>query len=284
MRVLMFGRTGQVAREIRRALPDVTSLSRTEADLRNPDTCAAVIRASRADVIINAAAYTAVDRSESEPELAMAVNAAAPAAMARAAAETGTPFLHISTDYVYEGGGTAPWTEDGATGPLGVYGKSKLAGDESITAAGGPHVILRTSWVFSAQGTNFVKTMLRLGREREILKIVADQTGGPTAATDIAAALVGIARKFGAGSGKAGIYNFAGAPSTNWADFAREIFRQAGLATQVNDIPTVDYPTPAARPGNSRLNCAKIARDYGIDQPDWRSSLTAVLNELKRAG
>ena len=197
MRVLVFGQTGQVATELaRQAAPDMamTCMGRDRADLSDPAACAAVIAASDADVVINAAAYTAVDRAESAEDLATTINGTAPGAMAAACKAAGIPFLHVSTDYVFDGSGTRPWQPDDATGPLGAYGRSKLAGEQAVRAAGGAHAITRTSWVFSAHGANFVKTMLRLGAERDKLTIVADQIGGPTAAADIAAALLTMAR------------------------------------------------------------------------------------------
>jgi len=284
MKVLVFGSTGQVARELQRRCPPdvaVVQLGRAEADLRDPAACAALIAGTDADVVINAAAYTAVDRAETEEALAHAVNAVAPAAMARAAALRGVPILHISTDYVFDGGGTTPWQPDMATGPLGAYGRTKLAGEQGVAAAGGAHAILRTSWVFSAHGANFVKTMLRFGRERPVLRVVDDQIGGPTAAGDIAAALLRMAARFHAGTGQSGIYHFAGAPDVSWADFAREILRKAGLDVTVTDIPSADYPTAAARPGNSRLDCTSLERAFGIARPDWRASLAMVLQELE---
>ena len=283
-RIVVFGRTGQLATELLRQCPDdvvMTALGRADVDLADPEKAAARVHAAEADVIINAAAYTAVDRAESEEEAAHLVNAAAPAAMARAAAARGIPFLHVSSDYVYDGSGTQPWTPDSPTGPLGAYGRTKLAGDLGVVAAGGPHAVLRTSWVFSAHGGNFVKTMLRLGAERDRLTIVADQIGGPTAAGDIAAALLTMARAFAEGRGASGIYHFAGAPDVSWADFAREIFAQARMTgVRVEDIPTTAYPTPARRPGNSRLDCTSLEAAFAIVRPDWRTSLAAVLKDL----
>ena len=260
MKLLVFGRTGQVARELQlRAEPDVQviALGRDAVDLNDSDACAAAIRTHDADAVINAAAYTAVDRAEAEVALADRINGAAPGAMARAAAERKTPFLHISTDYVFAGDGTAPWTTNAPTGPLGVYGRSKLAGEKGVRGAGCVHAILRTSWVFSAHGGNFVKTMLRLGAERPALNIVKDQIGGPTAAADIADALLVMARALVSDPRKSGTYHFAGAPNIGWDGFAREIFAQAGLAVKVNGIGTEDYPTQAPRPLNSRLDCAE---------------------------
>ena len=281
--LLVFGRTGQVATEIARlAGPDLalTSLGREAADLSDPAACAAIVAGTDADVVINVAAYTAVDKAEAQEDLAAVINAEAPAAMARAAADRGLPFLHVSTDYVYDGTGTAPFTPDSPTGPLSAYGRTKLAGDLGVIAAGGPHAILRTSWVFSAHGGNFVKTMLRLGREREKLTIVADQIGGPTPAADIAAALLVMAGKFHAGTAKSGIYHFSGAPDVSWAGFAREVFAQTEIACAVEDIPTSSYPTPATRPPNSRLDCSSLQKAFGIERPDWRAGLSDVLKEL----
>lgn len=280
MKLLVFGSTGQVACELHRLVPEATFLSRAEADLSDPPSCSEAIALSDADVVINAAAYTAVDRAESDEEAAELVNGAAPAAMARTAAAKGIPFLHISTDYVFHGGGTRPWQPDDDTTPLGAYGRSKLAGEHGIRAAGGRFVILRTSWVFSAFGSNFVKTIRRLGQSRDSLNVVADQIGGPTAARDIAATLVEMARQLQAGRGAPGIYHYAGEPDVSWADFAREIYRQAGLPTVVNDIPTAAYPTPAQRPLNSRLDCSTLQAVYGIVRPDWRASLSTVLDDL----
>jgi dTDP-4-dehydrorhamnose reductase len=280
VKALVFGSTGQVAQELRVRLPEAVFLSRAEADLRAPETCAAAITASDAEVVINAAAYTAVDQAESDEATAMLVNGLAPAAMARAAAARGLPFLHISTDYVFDGSGTRPWQPDADSGPLGSYGRTKLAGEHGIHAAGGRFAILRTSWVFSAHGTNFVKTMLRLGKTRDTLAVVADQIGGPTAAGDIAAALIEMGRLLSLGLGAPGTYHFAGTPDVSWAAFAREIFRQAGLKTQVTDIPSQAYPTPARRPQNSRLDCSTTETVFGIVRPDWHKSLNKVLKDL----
>jgi dTDP-4-dehydrorhamnose reductase len=194
------------------------------------------------------------------------------------------PFLHVSTDYVFDGSPGRAWTEGDLTGPLGVYGASKLAGEQAVAAAGGTHVILRTAWVFSAHGGNFVKTMLRYGRDNDEMRVVGDQWGGPTPARDIAAALWTIARAWGAGQGQSGVFHFAGAPATTWAGFAEAIFAQSGWdrIPRVTPIPAADWPTKARRPANSTLDCRKIAETYGIAQPDWRLGLDEVINELAR--
>lgn len=201
--------------------------------------------------------------------------------MARAAAARGIPFLHISTDYVFDGSGTQPWSTEDTPAPKGAYGRSKLQGEFGVAQAGGAYVILRTSWVFSAHGANFVKSMLKLGKERDALSIVNDQIGGPTSAVDIAATLLKMATVFKEGDGKTGTYHYSGEPDVSWEAFAREIFAQAGLKVDVTGIPSSAYPTPAARPLNSRLDCRRLETGFSIHCPDWRASLTHVLNELK---
>lgn len=279
-KILVFGQTGQVATELALQAP-VSALSRDVADLSDPEACAAIIAATDADVIINAAAYTAVDAAQSDEAQATIVNGHAPAAMARAAAARGLPFIHISTDYVFDGSGTAPMAPNMPTGPINAYGRSKLAGEDGIRAAGGAYAILRTSWVFSAHGNNFVKTMLRLSETRTALTVVGDQVGGPTAAADIAATCLKLAHAFYAGNGKTGTYHYSGSPDVSWADFAREIFAQSNRAITVTDIPTADFPTPAKRPGNSRMDCTDLETAYAVYRPDWRQSLGAVLKTLK---
>lgn len=284
MKALVFGRTGQVATELQIQAPGrgiaLVVLGRDEADLSQPAACAAAIAATDADVVINAAAHTAVDRAESEEDLALAINGSAPTAMAAAAAARGLPFLHVSTDYVFAGTGTTPWKPTDPTGPLGAYGRTKLAGEQGVAAAGGPFAILRTSWVFSAHGANFVKTMLRLAETRTELNVVADQIGGPTPAAAIADALLTMAGQMVTDGSKGGIHHFSGAPDTSWAGFAREIFAQAGKAVTVHDIPTEAYPTPAARPLNSRMDCSALESAFGIARPDWRRGLSDVLARL----
>jgi dTDP-4-dehydrorhamnose reductase len=286
VKLLVIGQNGQVARElVRRAPPGATVLAvgRDRADLREPAACAALVAGAEADAVINAAAFTAVDRAEAEEAEATVVNADAPGAMARAAARRGMPFLHISTDYVFDGGGSAAFTPDAPVAPLGAYGRSKLAGERQVAAAGGAHLILRTSWVFSAHGANFVKTMLRLGREREALNVVADQIGGPTPAAAIADALFAAARAMVAGA-PGGVQHFAGMPHVSWADFARAIMAEAGLACRINDIPSTAYPTPARRPLNSRLDSGRFEAQFRVKAPDWRQGLKQVVAELGAGG
>ncbi|MBM9593907.1 dTDP-4-dehydrorhamnose reductase [Roseitranquillus sediminis] len=281
MRLLVFGRTGQVATELARIAPEAVFLGREQADLADPAAGARAVAAAEVDAVVNAAAWTAVDAAEDNREAAFAANGAAPAAMAEACAARGLPFVQISTDYVFDGSGDRPWAPEDATGPLGAYGASKLAGEEGVRAAGGTHAILRTSWVFSAHGSNFVKTMLRLGAERDGLRIVTDQVGGPTPAADIARACLTIARGLADEPARTGTYHYSGAPDVSWAGFARAIFAAAGLAVEVTEIPTADYPTPAPRPLNSRLDCAATEAVFGLARPDWRAGLEAVLAELR---
>ena len=282
MKLLILGRTGQVARELIRRAPkgmQITALGRDQADLSDPAACARAVLASGAAAVINAAAYTAVDRAETETALAMTVNGEAPGAIAMAAAALGIPFLHLSTDYVFDGAGSLPFPPEAMTNPLSAYGRSKLLGERMIRAAGGNALILRTAWVFSAHGANFVKTMLRLGAERETLNVVADQTGGPTPAAAIADALLSAARAMGKGK-SGGLHHFSGTPAINWAGFARAIMDGAGLPCRITDIPTTAYPTPARRPLNSRLDCGSFRRQFGVGQPDWHQGLRDVLTEL----
>lgn len=279
MSLLVFGKTGQLAIELQRH-GKVEALGRDQADLSDPSACAAAILERRPAAVINAAAYTAVDRAEQEEPLALVVNGQAPGAMARAAASLGVPFLHVSTDYVFDGTGEGPWKPSDTVNPLGAYGRTKLAGEIAVHEAGGKAAILRTSWVFSAHGANFVKTMLRLGQERDSLNVVADQVGGPTPSASIAKALLVMAKAMQGGV-KGGVYHFAGEPDISWAGFAREIFSQAGSDVSVHGIPATDYPTPAVRPMNSRLDCTSLMADFGIERPDWRAGLAEVLVELR---
>jgi dTDP-4-dehydrorhamnose reductase len=276
--ILVFGKTGQVATELQRQ-GDVTALGRDQADLSDPQGCAAVIANLKPSVVINAAAYTAVDRAEEEDALAQMINAASPGAMAGACAHLDIPFLHVSTDYVFDGSGQRSWQETDPVSPQNAYGRTKLAGEQAIRASGARHIILRTAWVFSAHGANFVKTMLRLIETRDALNVVEDQIGGPTPAADIATTLLILADHMRGGA-EGGTYHYAGEPHTSWAGFARAIFAEADRDVTVTGIPSADYPTPAKRPLNSRLDCAKLAADFGITPADWKAGLAAVLKDL----
>jgi len=280
MSLLVFGQTGQVATEIARRAPHALCLGRDKADLADPDACALAIKRHAPRAVINAAAYTAVDRAEDEEPQATRINADAPAAMAHACATLGIPLIHISTDYVFDGSGNAPRAVKAPTAPLNAYGRSKLAGEAAIRATGAAHAILRTSWVFSAHGSNFLKTMLRLSDTRDALSIVNDQIGGPTPAGYIAEACLTIVNRLTADPTLTGTYHFSGAPDVSWQGFAEAIFAAAGRHVTVTGIPTADYPTPAARPLNSRLDCRTTETAFGLTRPDWRAALPDILNEI----
>ena len=278
--ILVFGKTGQVASELQR-LGDVLALGRNQADLSDPVACVQRIRALSPRAVINAAAYTAVDKAEEDEELATIINGDAPTAIARACAEMQIPLVHISTDYVFEGLGKVPWKPSDTTEPQNAYGRSKLAGETGILGSAATYVILRTSWVVSAHGTNFIKTMLRLSETRDTLRVVADQIGGPTPARDIASACLMIAQHLQDDPTKSGTYHYSGAPSVSWADFASEIFAQAARSVNVIPIQTTEYQTPAKRPLNSRMDCRTTVSTFGVKRPDWRIGLNEILTELE---
>lgn len=278
--ILVFGKTGQVARELQR-LGDVVALDRNEVDLSNPQACADAVRHYSLDAVINAAGYTAVDRAEEEETLATVVNGDAPTAMAKACAELDIPLVHISTDYVFAGTGEIPWGPDDRTDPQNAYGRSKLTGEIGVRESGAVYANLRTSWVVSAHGENFVKTMLRLSDTESELNVVADQIGGPTPARDIAAACLQIAEQLAKDHAKSGTYHFSGTPNVSWADFATQIFDLAGKPTKVKAVPTKYYPSPATRPLNSRMNCRLTEQVFGISSPKWREGLKMILRDLE---
>ena len=280
MKILLFGKTGQVAKELCNR-PNVTAIGRDKADFTEPQKIIEIVKSTDADIIINAVAYTSVDLAEEEFDLANIINGTTVKELAKVSASRNIPFLHISTDYVFKGDGNLNWKTSDQTNPQNSYGKSKLIGESGILEAGGPHVILRTSWVFSSHGNNFVKTMLRLASNNNELSIVKDQIGGPTCAKDIANALWKIASDFYAGNGITGIYHFSGKPNSSWANFASEIFSQTHQDIKIKQILTKDFLTKAKRPLNSRLDCSSLRIDYGIKQPEWKKSLTNVLANLK---
>ena len=290
MSVLVFGRTGQLGHAFEE-MPGWRLVGRDEADLAEPGAAARLVAQARPAWVVNAAAYTAVDQAESEPEAARRINAEAVAEIAAAAAEAGAALLHVSTDYVYDGAKTGPWREDDPTGPLGVYGQTKLEGERLARAANPRTVILRTAWVYAPWGKNFVRTMLRLAAERPQLRIVDDQRGNPTSALDLARAcrrvtetLEGAPGGAAAGDPRWGVYHYAGAGTVSWAGFAREIFRQAearkliARAPQIEPIATADYPTPARRPANSALDCARFERAFGLAPRPWEAALAEVMD------
>lgn len=287
-RLLVTGCTGQVALSLKEraaAHPgiEVVLLGRPGLDLEQPDLVAASIMAAKPDAVISAAAYTAVDKAEAEPSRAFAANRDGAAAAARAAAALGVPFIHLSTDYVYSGDKPSPYVESDATGPVSVYGRSKLEGEQAVLAAHGQALILRTAWVYSPFGSNFVKTMLRLGKEREVVKVVDDQQGNPTSAIDIADAVLRIAPEL-RDQAAGGIYHLCGTGSTTWCGFARAIFAEAamrGMAVpRVEAIGTADYPTPARRPANSRLDTAAFASRFGHALRPWPEAVAETVARL----
>lgn len=291
--ILVFGATGQLGREIAALHPvdglTITCLPRSVADLSQPDTLPALIEQHAPSGVINAAAYTAVDKAEQETVLANTVNGVAPGAIARQCATMGIPLVHVSTDYVFDGSKNSAYTEDDPIAPLGAYGQSKAKGEAAIREALDQHLILRTAWVYSAHGHNFVKTMLRLGADRDQLRVVADQRGSPTAAGDLARACVDAMRQVITYDRKDvwGTYHYAGQGAVSWHGFAEAIFAIAETSWQrrptVDAITTAEYPTPAARPANSVLDCQKIADQLGIVATPWRQSLEPVVKALLAA-
>jgi dTDP-4-dehydrorhamnose reductase len=291
LRLVVTGTKGQVVGALRMrgaaAGVDVIAIGRPDLDFRDSRSIAAVLNDVEADAIVNAAAYTAVDKAESEPDVAMAINAEAAGAVAQAAARRGTPIIQLSTDYVFDGDLDRPYREDDPVDPTGAYGRSKLAGELAVIAAGSAHVVLRTAWVYSPFGSNFVRTMLRLGETRDLVRIVADQCGNPTSAFNIADAVIAVARNLRAEPKRRelfGLFHVVDSGEATWADFAEAIFAEATRlghpAVRVERIATSDYPTPARRPANSRLDASRFARIHGVVMPDWRVSLAPVVRAL----
>lgn len=285
MKILVCGRNGQVAQALQQALAglgELHLLGRDQLDLAQPEGMREPLRQLAPDLIINAAAHTAVDQAESEAPLAYAINAEGPRVLAEEAARLGTPLIHYSTDYVFDGNKTTPYVEDDPVHPLGVYGQSKLAGEQAITAVGAQHLILRTSWVYSLHGRNFLLTMQRLLQERPQLKVVDDQIGAPTWAGTIAASTRALIERWQAGqAGAWGTYHLTAQGETSWFGFAQAIAEQLkarGLpCAELLPIPSSEYPTPARRPLNSRLDCSRLAREWQVSQPHWQQALIDCL-------
>jgi dTDP-4-dehydrorhamnose reductase len=279
--ILVFGKTGQVASELAK-LPQTVCIGRDAADLRNPSSCADLVLRFRPQAVINAAAYTNVDGAEEDEKNATIINAYAPVAMAEICSNLDIPIVHISTDYVFDGSGHSPRNSNHIPSPLGAYGRSKLLGEVGILNTRAQAVILRTSWVFSANGKNFVKTMLSLSDTKNELSIVADQIGGPTSARSIAQTCHTIATQIiGKTNKNTGIYHFSGFPDVSWAEFAEEIFSQSKCSTVVNSIISDQYLTSSVRPLNSRLDCTKLLNDFGVERSNWKIELSDVLSELE---
>ena len=295
MKLLLLGQNGQVGWELQRALAplgqlvgcDIDSPPELRADFTQPEELAALVERVQPDVIVNAAAHTAVDKAEGEPDLARSINAIAPGALARAAAARGAVFVHYSTDYVFDGSGDAPRDEDAPTAPLSVYGRTKLEGEQQIRAAGGVHLILRTSWVYAARGGNFARTMLRLAAERDALSVIDDQVGAPTGAELLADVSAHALLRVRATPALGGTYHCVAAGTTSWHGYARfviEAARAAGrpvkvTADAIRPIQTAAYPTPAARPLNSRLATHKLQEAFGLVPPPWQRGVERVLAE-----
>ena len=294
MKILLLGKNGQVGWQLQRALAplgEIVALERKDAggDLADPQGLAAAVRAAKPQVIVNAAAYTAVDKAESEPQLARLINTEAPAALAREAAASGALLVHYSTDYVFDGSGSAPWQESDATGPLNVYGATKLAGEQAIAASGCAHLTFRTSWVYAAHGDNFIKTMLRLAATRERLTVIDDQKGAPTGAELIADVTAHAISQTLQQPAKAGLYHLTAAGEASWFDYAQYVLalaRQArpqGVKTAaggVQPISSSQYPAAARRPLNSRLDTRRLQAAFGLQMPPWQQGVTRVLREI----
>lgn len=284
MKVLLTGKSGQVGGELLRSLAplgEVIAPGRDELDLSRPDSIERSLRAHYPQVIVNAAAYTAVDRAEAERELAFAVNAQGPGLLARGASRIGALLVHYSTDYVFDGAKRGPYVEDDPTHPLSAYGESKVAGEQAITASGCRHLIFRTSWVYAARGRNFLLTILRLARERDELRVVDDQFGAPTTGRMLASATAEIlARPQRLTAAASGVYHMSARGETSWCRFARAILDARGLSTRLVAIPTSEYPTPARRPAHSVLSNAKLERTFAVQLPDWREGLAQTLAEI----
>lgn len=286
MKILVTGRDGQVAQSLaeRHGGHELVFAGRPGLDLADSASIERTVTAVNPDLVISAAAYTAVDKAEDEPGLAMAVNGEGPGVLARAAARIGAPVIHLSTDYVFDGSLDRPWREDDSVAPLGVYGATKLAGEQAVAASGATHAILRTAWVYSPFGNNFVKTMLRLAETRDSLNVVEDQYGCPTSALDIADGIMAVVAGLQSARGANSIYHLAGTGETHWADFARAIFaestKRGGPVAEVTGIPSSGYPTRAVRPANSRLDCTRLAQIFGYRAPRWEESLAQVMDRL----
>ncbi len=295
MKILLFGRSGQVGWELQRALAPLGELVALDAEstewhanFADPEALASTVRAVAPQWIVNAAAHTAVDRAESEPALARSINATAPGVLAREAAAIGASLLHYSTDYVFDGSGTTPWVEDAVTGPLSVYGATKLEGEEAIRRSGCQHLIFRTSWVYAARGGNFAKTMLKLAAERDTLKVIDDQIGAPTGADLLADVSAHALRQLARQPELSGIYHLVASGHTSWHGYARHVIERARAAGRpirvapeaIEAVPTTAFPTPAQRPRNSRLDTRKLQQSFSLHLPAWQVGVDRLLAEI----
>ena len=279
--ILIFGKTGQVAREFK-FFGDTVLLDRKDADLSNPESCKKAINRYKPKFVINAAAYTSVDLAEDNEQLAITINATSPTIMALACSKLNIPFIHISTDYVFDGSGKKPWGTENSTNPKNAYGRSKLMGEQGVINSGAIYAILRTSWIFSSSGSNFVTNMLKLSKANNFLRIVSDQIGGPTPAHNIAKACLVIGHELVKNPSKSSIYHYSGGPDVSWYDFAKEIFMISRIEMKLEPIKTIEYMTAAKRPLNSRLDMSKTERNFKIQRPCWRDGLVNVLQDLNK--
>lgn len=278
--ILVFGKSGQLGGELN-LNRDVTALSRADADLSRPGICNKIILDLKPKAVINAAAYTAVDNAENKETFCFRVNGDAPAEMAAACRKLQVPFIHISTDYVFDGAGTRPFRETDTPSPINAYGRSKLAGEEKVMEAYADAIVLRTSWIFSSRGKNFVKTIVKLSQEKKCISVVADQFGAPSSTSAISKACLKIIDCKRHGNEASGIFHFSGFPHVSWAEFAKSICQKLNTETDIQPIRSSEYPTPAARPLNSKLDCSLIKQAFDIDAADWQKDLDQVLKEAR---
>ena len=283
MSILVFGKTGQVARELQKLIPHERFLGRGEADFNDTSECIKQMRLSGAKAVINAAAYTDVDRAETERDVALTINAITPTALASEARALNIPFIHISSDYVFNGKSASAYEPTDATAPVNFYGHTKNAGEEGIRRSGCQFVILRTSSVFSGAGNNFLNSIIKLAKSRPNISVVSDQISGPTPARSIASACICIAKLSIINRYIEGIFHLSGYPDVSRAEFAGEIIRSAKLQTNVNPVASSSYPSPARRPASTKLNCNSLQQTFGIVRPDWRKELRLILSELETA-
>lgn len=279
--ILVFGETGQVSHELKN-IDGVININRDMVNLEDSNACSEIIRSYKPYAVINAAAYTAVDDAEKNKNLAIQINSNAPKAMANACCIINIPFIHISSDYVFDGSGHKPWKANSQTSPLNVYGLSKLMGEKAIIDSGAVYAIIRTSWVISSHGKNFIKTMMGLSKTHKEIKVINDQIGGPTPAVELAKVCTKIAKELIIDPSKKGIYHYSGFPEVSWYELAKEIFNETKSKITIKPVSTHEYKTPANRPLNSRLDCSKIHEVFGVMRPDWHKELKKIVSNYEK--